>query len=110
MAFFNLYGFLTLLLLPLFLLDRIVGKRYSAQVAAEEETALDCDPMPLVGHSSIAKTALRPVGKVSIAGKTYVARSEGSFLAMDTVVAVVGIRNGELLVRECGGMEAEPTP
>lgn len=66
---------------------------------APSPEVMEAAPVP-VGQLGIVKTPLRPVGKVAILGKTYTARSEGPFIALDTPVEVIDVQASELLVRE----------
>jgi membrane-bound serine protease (ClpP class) len=51
-----------------------------------------------VGALGVAKTAMRPVGKVEVAGEPYDARAQDGLLEAGTAVVVVGHQGHELVV------------
>ena len=54
----------------------------------------------LIGKQGVAKTVLRPTGKVSIAHESYEASSETDFIMAEEAIEVYGIRGNYLLVRK----------
>ncbi|HEX8199086.1 MAG TPA: NfeD family protein [Isosphaeraceae bacterium] len=65
-----------------------------------EAHCLDADRLEVAGllHSvGTAATPLRPSGKVTLAGRTYDATSEGGFIVAGSEVEVIG-RNGPALI------------
>jgi membrane-bound serine protease (ClpP class) len=54
----------------------------------------------LVGRQGVARTDLRPSGKVTIDGVTHDAVSEGGFIAKDSTVVVIKYEMGQLYVSE----------
>ncbi len=53
----------------------------------------------LVGQEGITQTPLRPAGKILLAGHTYNATTEGTYLAADRPVVVTAILGHTLVVQ-----------
>jgi membrane-bound serine protease (ClpP class) len=54
----------------------------------------------LVGEMGIAKTDLRPMGKITINGTNFEAKTYGEFIDRDKAIQVIGIDNQYLVVKE----------
>lgn len=54
----------------------------------------------LIGEDALAKTVLRPGGKIEINGEVYDAVSETSFIAKDSEVIITRYENAQLFVRK----------
>lgn len=84
------------------LLERGVFKRLVLQdVQSPAAGYVVTDQHQLLGSKGIAKTTLRPTGKIEIAGTRYDARAESGYVEAGTEVEVVGQERFELIVRIC---------
>jgi membrane-bound serine protease (ClpP class) len=84
------------------LLERGVFKRLVLQdVQSPAAGYVIADQHQLLGSKGIAKTTLRPTGKIEIAGTRYDARAESGYVEAGTEVEVVGQERFELIVRIC---------
>ncbi len=82
------------------LLERGAFKRLVLQeVQSPEAGYVIADQHQLLGKKAMAKTSLRPTGKVEIEGARYDARAESGFIDAGTAVEVVGQERFELIVR-----------
>jgi len=84
------------------LLERGAFKRLVLQdVQSPAAGYVITDQHQLIGAKGIAKTTLRPTGKVEIEGKRYDARAESGYVEAGMTVEVVGQERFELIVRIC---------
>lgn len=58
------------------------------------------DHSKLVGMTGISKTILRPTGRIAIGENVYDAKSMSDFIAKDTEIEVVAIKDGHIIVKE----------
>lgn len=58
------------------------------------------DYSKLVGMTGISKTILRPTGRIAIGENVYDAKSMSDFIAKDTEIEVVAIKDGHIIVKE----------
>lgn len=58
------------------------------------------DYSKLVGMTGISKTILRPTGRIAIGENVYDAKSMSDFIAKDTEIEVVTIKDGHIIVKE----------
>lgn len=58
------------------------------------------DHSKLVGMTGISKTILRPTGRIAIGENVYDAKSMSDFIAKDTEIEVVAIKDGYIIVKE----------
>lgn len=58
------------------------------------------DHSKLVGMTGISKTILRPTGRIAIGENVYDAKSMSDFIAKDTEIEVVTIKDGHIIVKE----------
>lgn len=83
------------------LLERGAFKRLVLQdVQSPEAGYTISDQHQLLGTQGVAKTTLRPTGKVEIAGSRYDARAESGYIDAGAAVEVVGQERFELIVRK----------
>ena len=71
-----------------------------AVLHAEVRPAPETRSSPEPGTRGVTRTALRPVGRVEIAGDTHEALAEGGFIESGRAVQVTGREGGSLRVRE----------
>lgn len=71
-----------------------------AVLHAEVGESRAASPLPDDGARGVARTALRPVGRVEIAGAVHEALAEGGFIEAGRPVQVTGREGGSLRVRE----------
>lgn len=76
--------------------------RHVALVADLENTTSSPVLTGLIGKEGIAKTALRPSGKVAIDGELYDSISEAGFIEKETAVRVVRFENAQIYVEAIG--------
>lgn len=58
------------------------------------------DHSKLVGLTGISKSILRPTGRIAIGENVYDAKSMSDFIAKDTEIEVVAIKDGHIIVKE----------
>ena len=58
------------------------------------------DYSKLVGMTGISKTIFRPTGRIAIGENLYDAKSMSDFIAKDTEIEVVAIKDGHIIVKE----------
>jgi len=84
------------------ILERGAFKRLVLQdVQSPEAGYVIADQHQLIGAKGLAKTTLRPTGKVEIAGIRHDARAESGYIDAGAQVEVVGQERFELIVRIC---------
>jgi membrane-bound ClpP family serine protease len=50
------------------------------------------------GLEGIALSALRPVGKAEVAGKTYEVKTQGGYVATGTKIKIIQISSNQIIV------------
>ncbi|MBS0622212.1 MAG: serine protease, partial [Verrucomicrobia bacterium] len=101
-------GALILGVFLMFFLSRYVlpkMTRFSKLILHEDQTGyiatLDMKQLPPVGQQGVAKTVLRPAGKVEIGDLVYDAVSIGSFIDKGAAVEVVRYEGSRMVVKRC---------
>ena len=70
-----------------------------AVLGTELQTAREIAARPAPGATGVARTPMRPVGRVEIAGTTHEAIADGGFIEAGQAVEVLRVEDGSLRVR-----------
>lgn len=70
-----------------------------AVLGTELQSAPDALPRPRPGSTGVARTPMRPVGRVEIDGATHEAIADGGFIEAGQPIEVLRVEDGSLRVR-----------
>lgn len=78
---------------PRFVLDKTIGH------SSENQSELLPDLSQLIGETGVARTNLKPVGKIQLGEKLYQAFSQDELIEAGSKIIIVGYQSNQLYVR-----------